>query len=111
MAKHGAERRKHKRHDIPCPVKILDSEGGLLAKSKCQNISDGGILVPLPPTAAGKMGANVQIEISVPRTTPNTYMLEQFSSMARVIRTQDTDSAGIAAAFEFARPLNLAIEV
>jgi hypothetical protein len=50
----------------------------------------------------------VRLHLSIPRSTPNTFMLEDFATAARILRSEplaDGDGAGIA--IQFARPLTL----
>ena len=106
------ERREHKRHDLACPIRFYDRGGVEIAHAKTTNLSDGGAFVGVPIRFLSDIGEQVNVAFSVPRSTPNTYMLEDFASEARVVRhvaMQDTDHAGIALAFS--GPLELEIEV
>lgn len=112
-APQGAERRAHRRWPLNCPVALLDDQGELIARSRTDNLSDGGAYVVLPvealPRAAGQQALRVQI--SVPRTTTNTYMLEDFQARATVVRTEplvNADQAGLALAFQ--APLSLDLD-
>ena len=84
----------------------------MLARGRTINISDGGALVSIPRDTAPEISANVNARFSVPRSTPNTYMLEQFASSACVVRRQalvDDSRAGVAV--RFSKPLKLGLEV
>lgn len=107
----GAERRRHKRHPMPCPVR-LSLPGAAEAAGKTADVSDGGILIALPRQLLPACGSLVDVLLRVPRSTPNTYMLEDFTAQARVVR-HITSSAGdpIAAGLQFVQPLALALEV
>ena len=104
------ERRRHKRWDLTCPVTVVDAKGQVLFKSQAVNASDGGAYVTLAIDGLAKGAApkKVGIRLSVPRTTPNSFMFEEFQSDASIIRTEplcDADRAGIA--MQFAEPLKL----
>jgi len=106
------ERRKHKRFRIGCPIRFFDRGGKEFTQGKTADISDGGVFAPVPIRFMAEIGQDVNVTISVPRSTPNTYMLEDFASQAKVIRhmaMQDSEHVGLALQFE--RPLDLAIEV
>ncbi len=111
MPYRGEERRRHKRHALPCPVWLLSDDGATVT-GKSINISDGGVLVTLSQPSPPVDGSWVGINLCVPRATPNTYMLEEFTTRARVIRRQVIpDGAMAAVGLEFARPLELVLEV
>ncbi|MHC4983635.1 MAG: PilZ domain-containing protein [Planctomycetota bacterium] len=106
------ERRAHKRQNLACPTALLDSGGEIIAKGKTVNLSEGGALVSVPIESAPDMAADVEIRFSVPRSTANTYMLEEFASLACVTRHQplvDESRAGVA--IRFNKPLELGLEV
>ena len=112
MSKNREERRRYKRFDLPCPIDVCDGEGNVLTSTRAANVSDGGVFLPVPVQAAPPLGSKLQINFRVPRSTPNTYMLEEFSSSARVARHQplvDNSAAGVA--LQFARPIRLQLEV
>lgn len=112
MAGKTVERREYKRHGLPCPIRFYDRGGVEIAHAKTTNLSDGGAFVAVPIRYLSEIGEQVNVAFSLPRSTPNTYMLEDFASEARIVRhvaMQDTDHAGVALAF--AEPLELEIEV
>ena len=112
MANVSYERRKHKRHDLACPVRLASDPAEAPTKSKGINLSDGGLLFPLPAQAVPPVGSHVQLGFSVPRSTPNTYLLEDFSSRAVVVRSEPPDGEGaVRVAVQFEGPMNLAIDV
>ncbi|MCJ7545044.1 MAG: PilZ domain-containing protein [Phycisphaerae bacterium] len=107
----GAERRRHKRFAVPCPVRLSQGDAAE-ATGKTANVSDGGMLVPLPPQMLPACGNVVDVLLRVPRQTPNTYMLEEFVSRARVVRYDAlADREGAGAALEFVHPMELGLEV
>ena len=107
----GAERRRHTRFMVSCPVRLSQGEAAEAA-GKTANVSDGGILVALPRQVLPARGSLVDVLLRVPRTTPNTYMLEEFVSQARVVRHDPPgEGEAAAAALEFVRPMELGLEV
>jgi len=107
------ERRKHERYDVPCPITI-SGEGGLVVTGKTWNVSDGGIFLPGPLQTLPACGAEIEVRFSVPRSTPNSYMLEEFHTPARVLRHQPAGKSkddNIGVAMVFLKPLDLKIEV
>jgi len=112
MAEVSYERRRHKRHELACPVSLAGEDAQAPAKTKGINISDGGILFPLPRQAVPDVGAKVHVDFSVPRSTPNTFLMEEFSSRAVVVRSEPGGGKVPARiALEFERPMDLGIEV
>ena len=112
MSAQRQERRRHKRLKLACPVSFLTRGGRLLAKGKSVDLSDGGTFVSVSPAQAKKLNGRVTLTLSVPRSTENTFMLEDFACRAEVVRRQSGSgkrAAGIAIAFT--RPLDLALEV
>jgi len=112
MGKQHAERRKHKRHDLPCPIRLFSQAGEQIATGKTLNISDGGALVPVSGHILPRLRESVNLTFSVPRSTANTYMLEDFACCATVLRHEVVAADDQAClAMEFVRPLHLVIEV
>ena len=112
MGKTAKERRKYKRTQLTCPARLLDGEGNVLAKSTTSNLSDGGAFLAVPIDHLPRRGSRLTIGLSVPRSTANTYMLEEFSSPARVVRhepMQDDTLAGVGVRFD--GPIQLQLEV
>jgi len=109
MAKPNNERRKHSRQELPCPI-TLHCDGQTPCRSTAFNISNGGVFLTLPTAALPQRECEVEILFSVPRSTPNTYMLEEFTCKAKVIRHQplaDDAQAGLALQFLSPQPLML----
>ncbi len=107
-----AERRKHRRFELSCPIRLIDDAGGTVAAARTLDISDGGVFIPLPPDSLPKCRKALKVGLSVPRQTANTFMLEEFSCEGRVLRHQplaDGRSAGVA--IQFAKPMKLSLEV
>jgi c-di-GMP-binding flagellar brake protein YcgR len=112
MARRDVERRRHKRFPLPCPARII-AGGSREARGKTVNVSDGGMFVAIPISSPlPACYEAVDVVFSLPRSTPNTYMLEEVSSTARVLRHQALKNDRLAGlALQFAKPLNLAVEV
>jgi len=112
MAQLHYERRKHKRFDMECPCRVTDGAGRLLAQSRGINISDGGMLLAMEDGQPPKHGARVHLDFSVPRSTPNTFLMEEFACKAFVVREEPgADDCPVRVAVEFHRPMDLEIEV
>ncbi len=112
MTDQPQQRRQHNRVKVECPVTFFTRSGEVAAKGKSVNLSNGGILVSIPVEEAGKIRGTVNLTFSVPRSTENTYMLEDFACQADILRRQalvGENSTGVAVAFT--RPLNLDLEV
>jgi len=112
MPKKTAERRASPRMALCCPVSLYDPAGELLVQSRTVNISDGGLLVSVPVKTLGQLAESANVAFSVPRSTPTTYMLEDFACAARVLRHQpmvDDQFAGVALVFEESQQLSLAV--
>ena len=113
MATRNTERRRHKRYPLPCPARISTGTGSQEAQGRTVNVSDGGVFVAVPlswPLPA--CDEAVDVVFSLPRSTPNTYMLEEVRSTARVLRHQPLKNDRLAGlALQFAKPLDLAVEV
>jgi len=112
MQKPAYERRRHKRLRLPCPITLYDSKGEALCASKTIDVSDGGVFLQVPLKELPGCGAKVSVALAVPRTTENTYMLEEVDADAVVVRHQpmkDETVAGIGV--EFQPPRDLMLEV
>jgi c-di-GMP-binding flagellar brake protein YcgR len=100
------ERRIHKRFDVPCRVRIERDEGPPL-RARTANVSDGGAF--FCADTAARVGDHLQLLLSVPRETANTFFLEQFAARAEVVRreapAEGAEEPGLAVRFE--EPLGL----
>jgi c-di-GMP-binding flagellar brake protein YcgR len=104
------ERRAHKRFRVTCPVVVTGGDGRELLRGRTLNLSDGGVLLA-GGDAAMPVGQTVQAAFRVPRQTANTFLYEDVSSPARVVRHEGaTKGSGSAVAFQFSRPLQLELE-
>lgn len=111
MAKPGIERRQHPRHSLSCPARLVDETGRHLASGKTVNISDGGLLMPIAPEAAPQPGQQLDLKLSVPRSTPNTFLMQTFIAKAIVVRHDQSDDGTGRVAVRFEPPLDLDLEV
>ena len=112
MADAAAERRAYKRFTMPCVSEIGDVNGADGIKGKAVNLSDGGLLVAMPVETLPARDSMVRVNFSLPRSTPNTYMLEDVACKAKVIRHEpmkDDSMAGVA--LKFTEPVSLMIEI
>lgn len=111
----GIERRQNKRFAIRCGAAVLASPGQAAIKVRTINVSDGGALLEVPVASVPPQacpGESIEVTLSVPRSTANTYMVEQLASPARVIRHEMlNDNSLVGLALQFLRPLELGIEV
>jgi len=107
----GPERRKHKRQELACPMAMSDRAGQCVARGRTANISDGGALVPIVSGDTPGEGQVVEVRFSVPRSTPNTFLYEEFTSPARVVRRKRRSRSRPACiAIQFHKPLELDLE-
>lgn len=105
-----AERRVYQRYALTCPIVICDTQGNELIRTQTVNISDGGAFLAMPAPvevsrAKTTAGQKVRAEVHLPRSTPNSYLLERVDSPARVIRNE---KAGLA--IMFIEPLQLHLD-
>ena len=110
MAKKKSERRRHARRDVACPVAIAGGGDSRTARGKTLNISDSGALLSVPIEYLPDVTKQVNISVSVPRATANTYMFEEFQSRATVTRHEpmiDDRLAGVAVRFDRVLEFNL----
>ncbi len=111
MAKPNIERRQHPRLPLPCPARLVDETGRRLASGKTVNISDGGLLMPIAPEAAPQPGQQLDLKLSVPRSTPNTFLMQAFTAKVIVVRHDPSDDGAGRVAVRFESPIDLDLEV
>ncbi len=111
MARASHERRKYQRHPLKCPAHLTDETGSCIAAAKTINISDGGMLVPLDAEAAPQPGLSLSMKLSIPRSTPNTFLLQPVAGKAVVVRHEPSDNGDCNVAIRFEPPLELDLEV
>jgi len=110
MSNNESERRNHGRYNVGCPVSVSTDGSRLHAKGRALNISDSGALLAMPVDTVPRLRQKVQMRVSVPRTTPNTHMFEDFQLDATVVRHHpmvDNSLAGVAMKFTEMAELNL----
>lgn len=113
MAHHARERRKYKRRGLTCPITVHDAKGRAMLRSRADNVSDGGVYLTLAVADLAKLGKAglLGVRLSVPRSTNNTFMFEEFQSHAKVVRTEplvNADRAGMA--LQLTKPWHLDLD-
>ncbi len=88
-----------------CPVALQAEDGLALVKARTENVSEGGayLIIARGDLPVAVLPEQVDVTLAIPRTTPNTYLLEQFTAHASIIRTDKdsgTGSAGVALRFQ-----------
>ncbi len=112
MTRSPRERRASRRFDLTCPIVVTDSAGKELLRTKTLNLSDGGILLTAPTDQTIPLGRDVHVNVRLPRSTPNTFMIEKISSDADILRHEPMkDHASVATAMKFTKPLKLGLAV
>ncbi|MFW6155061.1 MAG: PilZ domain-containing protein [Planctomycetota bacterium] len=104
------ERRLHTRVELSCPLAVADSRGCELFRIRTTNISNGGVYLETPVSNLPEEGIpdDIHLRLSIPRSTSNTFMLEDFTTAARILRSEPlTQGDGAGMAIQFARPLAL----
>ena len=111
MAKSVAERRKHKRHRISCPLAMHRTGEKEPVKGKTVDLSDGGAMLPIPIKFVPRVSERVRVVLALPRSTANTYMLEEVACEARVVRHQPMeDNTVVGVALQFSPTQDLGLE-
>jgi c-di-GMP-binding flagellar brake protein YcgR len=112
VGKSAVERRKHKRHKLGCAVALQMRSAAEAVKSKVMDVSDGGALLTIPIKSVPRLSERVKVVLALPRSTANTYMVEEVSCDARVVRHQPMEANDVVGvALEFSPPQNLGLEV
>ena len=112
MAQRHDERRRHKRTDLSCRVTVSCGKRDRQATGKTMNVSDGGAVLSLPVKSLPELKEMVHVRLSLPRSTPNTHMIEEFDTQATVLRHEllhDDRYAGMA--IRFTKGVDLGLEV
>jgi hypothetical protein len=113
MALKEDERREYKRFAASSLAAVNFGDSAAV-EARTVNLSDGGVFLSLACDAKASAGAKVTVSFKLPRSTPNTFMLEDVSSQARIVRAQaanDAISRSAGLALQFLKPLDLQIEV
>ena len=101
------EHRQHARHRLACPVTLFSPRQEFPVTSGIANVSDGGLYVRVPASAAQEMGPKVSISFCVPR---RNGLPEVFAARADILRRDSDDhdqDCGLALRFRQALELNL----
>ncbi len=105
------ERRAYKRFDLTCPVVVTDTAGKELLHTKTLNFSNGGALLTAPIEDTIPLGQPVHIDVRLGRSTANTFMFENVSTDANILRHEPMkDNSSVATAMKFTKPLQLGLE-
>ena len=102
----SSERRKHRRFDLSCRLRI-ESPGGGDVRARTVNVCDGGVYFVVDRGL--ELGREVYVQLTVPRDTANTFFLEQFAAHAQVIRCDrpEPGEMGTGVALKFEKELAL----
>jgi c-di-GMP-binding flagellar brake protein YcgR len=112
VGKSAVERRKHKRHAMGCSAALETPSAGGALRSKAVDVSDGGALLVIPIARVPRVSERVKVVLSLPRSTPNTYMVEEVACEARVIRHQPMQADDVVGVgLQFTPVQNLGLEV
>jgi c-di-GMP-binding flagellar brake protein YcgR len=106
------ERRKHKRHRVSVVIALQRPASAEPLKSKTLDVSDGGAMLTIPIKNVPKLSERVRVLLSLPRSTANTYMVEEVACDARVVRHQPMEADDVVGiALQFSATQNLGLEV
>jgi c-di-GMP-binding flagellar brake protein YcgR len=112
VGKSAVERRKFKRHNIGCAVALQRPASQGPVASKTVDVSDGGALLVIPIKNVPRLSERVNVVLALPRSTANTYMVEEVACEARVVRHQpmeDDEVVGVALQFNPVQKLGLEV--
>lgn len=108
------DRRRFQRFSLGCPVGLFTPAVGRwrkeLAHSRTDNISNGGCYVTLEEKPGFQPNQPLQLELNIPRRTPNTYMLEPVRASVRIVRIEDSHPTETSLALQFESPIDLQLE-
>ena len=105
------ERRAYMRFDLTCPVVVTDSAGNELLRTKTLNLSNGGMLLTAPIGDTIPLDQPVHLDVHLRRSTANTFMFENVSADANILRHEPMqDHSSVATAMKFAKPMKLGLE-
>jgi len=108
------DRRRFQRFTLGCPVGLFTPAVGRwrkeFARSRTENISNGGCYLTLTEKPDFQSLQTLQLELNLPRHTPNTYMLEPVRTSARILRIDDSHPSETSLAIQFEKPLDLHLE-
>ena len=108
------ERRKFPRTELSCPVEVVlgvAPQGSVPVHSRTDNISNGGCHLTLVSPPSLSPGDMVNLNLKIPRQTPNTYLLESLRKQARIVRIEPAGpETSDKTAREEGREIDLALE-
>ncbi|MHC4983636.1 MAG: PilZ domain-containing protein [Planctomycetota bacterium] len=108
MTNAAQERRRFKRHNVACPIKISDGCGGDPVETTTVNVSRGGALLVVPADRAPECKSTVEVQLSAQDTEGE---VRQFSCRATVVRHEHVEAAGqTGVALKFDEPLPLSFK-
>jgi hypothetical protein len=84
-----------------------------MLKSRCENVSNGGVYLTFGPDDLGEgpLPAKLSLKLSVPRTTQNSFMYESIDCDATVIRHLPCEEGRrLGLALRFVKPVVLDLE-
>ncbi len=111
MTRTPDERRAYRRFDLTCPVVVTDNAGKELLRTKTLNLSNGGALLTIPAKQTIPLGQPVHIDVRLGRSTANTFMLENISTAASILRHEPMqDHSSVATALTFTKSMKLGLE-
>jgi PilZ domain len=110
----GKERRHYPRYALGCPAELFPPAAGhwrnQIVHSRTDNISNGGCYITLEKYPELQTDQSLQLELNVPRHTPNTYMLEPVRTAVRIVRIETARPSDTGLALEFEKPVELQLE-
>ena len=107
-----SERRRYRRFALQCPVNLYNDHGHLLARTRSEDLSDGGLFLALKLSQLPHLDSELGVSLAVPRDSDNSQALEHVDCRARVVRHQpmkDPMLAGVG--LEFVSPQELMIGI
>ena len=111
MTRTPDERRAYRRFNLACTVVVSDSAGKELMRTKTLNLSDGGVLLTTAIEDTIPLGQPVHIDVHLGRSTANTFMFENVSTDANILRHEPMqDHSSVATAMKFTKPMKLGLE-
>lgn len=112
MAKRPLDRRRHLRRPLACQIILFDDGTDPPLRTHTLNVSDGGVYLSVPTRNVPEQGRQMSLKLLVPRSTPNTYMLEEFNAPAKIVRHDMLlDNTQVGVAVQFLQQVNLALDV
>ena len=110
MARRTKDKRQHPRFELACPTTVFKSSGDVVGTYRTVNISDGGVIVPIPAEDVPRLGAKLQLYLAVPHHTKETYHLEHFALEGKVLRKDEAgENVPLQVAIQFTQPRELTL--